>query len=422
MNRPVVGFAGLTHLGVNSAAAAAAKGFQVVGFHPDPPRVQALTAGRSPYTEPGLEALLAEHAQRLSFAAEANALSACDLVYLAVDVPTDDQGRSDLEPISAMIAAVLPAMKPGAALVILCQVPPGFTRALALPPEAVFYQVETLVFGQAVERALAPERFIVGAARPDRPLHPALERFLAAFDCPVLPMAYESAELAKISINMVLAATVTTANVMAELCEQVGADWLEIAPALKLDRRIGPYSYLTPGLGLSGGNIERDLATVARLSALHGADQEVVTAWTANSARRKAWPLDILRTQLLDRDPVARVAVLGLAYKQDTNSTKNAPSLVLIEGLREPFALYDPQAPSAAAGPLARPAPSALAAAEGADAVCIMTPWAEFRDLDPAALAQAMRGTLVIDPYRVLNAARAAEAGLSVFRLGAQAC
>jgi UDPglucose 6-dehydrogenase len=422
VNRPVVGFAGLTHLGVNSAAAAAAKGFQVVGFHPDPARVQALAASRSPYAEPGLEALLAEHGARLSFHAEPEALSACDLVYLAVDVPTDDEGQSDLAPISAMIAAVRPVMKPGAALVILCQVPPGFTRALALPPERLFYQVETLVFGQAVQRALEPERFIVGAARPDQPLHPALERFLAAFGCPILPMAYESAELAKISINMVLAATITTANVMAELCERVGADWLQIAPALKLDRRIGPYSYLAPGLGLSGGNIERDLATVARLAALHGADQAVVTAWTANSARRKAWPLGVLRAELLDGAPGARVAVLGLAYKEDTNSTKNAPSLALIEGLREPFTVYDPQAPGAAAGPLARPAPSALAAAEGADAVCIMTPWAEFRALDPAALAQAMRGTLVIDPYRMLDPARTAQAGLRVFRLGASAC
>ncbi len=422
MNGPVVGFAGLTHLGVNSAAAAAAKGFQVIGFHPDPARVHALAAGRSPYIEPGLEALLADHATRLSFHAEAGALAACDLVYLAVDVPTDDAGQSDLEPISAMIAAVLPAMKSDAALVVLCQVPPGFTRALAFPADRLFYQVETLVFGQAVKRALGPERFIVGAARPDQPLHPALDRFLAAFDCPVLPMAYESAELAKISINMVLAATITTANVMAELCEQVGADWLEIAPALKLDRRIGPYSYLTPGLGLSGGNIERDLATVARLAALHGADEGVTAAWTANSARRKAWPLHALRTRLLDATPNARVAVLGLAYKEDTNSTKNAPSLALIEGLREPFALYDPQAPVEAAGPLARPAASALAAADAADAVCIMTPWAEFRALDPVALARAMRGRLVIDPYRMLDPALTAGAGLSVVRLGAPAC
>src|SRR5262249_61279085 len=140
-------------------------------------------------------------------------------------------------------------------------------RALGLwSPGGPYYQGKTLVFGQAVERALKPERPIVGCAEPAAPLEARFRTVLSAFGCPILPMRYESAELAKISINCCLVASVTVANTLAQVCEKIGADWGEIAPALKLDRRIGAYAYLAPGLGIAGGNLERDLATVQRLS------------------------------------------------------------------------------------------------------------------------------------------------------------
>src|SRR5208282_3885562 len=133
------------------------------------------------------------------------------------------------------------------------QVPPGFTRGVArVPHERLIYQVETLIFGRAVERALHPERFIVGCADPARPLPPAFAAFLASFGCPILPMRYESAELCKISINFFLVASISAANSLAELSEHIGAEWSEIMPALRLDKRIGPHAYIAPGLGIAG--------------------------------------------------------------------------------------------------------------------------------------------------------------------------
>jgi len=117
----------------------------------------------------------------------------------------------------------------------------------------LFYQVETLIFGQAVERALAPERVIVGCRDPKAALPEPYSTYLKAFDCPILPMRYESAELSKISINVCLVASIGATNMMAELCEGIGADWSEIVPALRLDRRIGRHAYLAPGLGIAGG-------------------------------------------------------------------------------------------------------------------------------------------------------------------------
>jgi len=266
MSAPVVGFAGLTHLGLVSALALASKGFRVVGYDTDAARVRDIAAGRLPVVEPGLDELARGCGKRISFSSQVKDLGACDLVYISTDVPTDDRGESDLSGISASIAQVIASLSPRALLVVLCQVPPGFTRALPLPSERLFYQVETLVFGRAVERATRPERYIVGCADTAKALPEAFAAVLGAFGCPILPMRYESTELAKIAINCCLVASVTIANTLAELSERIGADWCEIVPALKLDARIGQGAYLAPGLGIAGGNLERDLATIARLS------------------------------------------------------------------------------------------------------------------------------------------------------------
>src|SRR4029077_19329707 len=141
-----------------------------------------------------------------------------------------DRGQSDLSGISASIAQVIATLSPRALLVVLCQVPPGFTPALSFPPDRLFYQVETLAFGRAVERATRPERYIVGCADPAEVLPEVFTILLGAFGCPILPMRYESAELAKIAINCCLVASITVANTLAELSERIGADWSEIVP------------------------------------------------------------------------------------------------------------------------------------------------------------------------------------------------
>src|SRR5262249_32539487 len=185
MSAPVIGFAGLTHLGLVSALAVASKGFRVVGYDTDASRVRDIAAGRLPVVEPGLDELARGCAQRVSFSSQVKDLGACDLVYISTDVPTDDHGQSDLSGISASIAQVIAILSPRALLVVLCQVPPGFTRALPLPSERLFYQVETLVFGRAVERATRPERYIVGCADPEKALPEAFAAVLGAFGCPI---------------------------------------------------------------------------------------------------------------------------------------------------------------------------------------------------------------------------------------------
>lgn len=425
MSRPRIGFAGLSHLGTVSAAAAAAQGFDVVAYDADPVRVEGIATARPAIHEPGLTEMLAAHQSRVEATQDITRLSTCDVVYVAEDVPTDGLGVSDLQPILALVERVVAILGPEAVLVILNQVPPGFTRAVALESHRRFYQVETLVFGRAVERATKPERFILGCADPLRPLPPVLDLFLRSFGCPLLPMRYESAELAKTAINLCLVAHVTIANSLGDLAERIGADWMEIVPALRLDARIGPQAYLRPGLGLAGGNLERDLTTITTLGTTVGADVQIVQAMIQDSRYRRDWVLRSLHDRVLAIKPAARIAVLGLAYKENTASIKNSASLELIEALSPEvrIAVHDPVVELS--GDLAERVSQTddlEDACAGADVLVVMTPWPDYRTLDAAMLKSALNGRLIIDPYRVFDPATLDAAGLEHLTLGRGHC
>jgi UDPglucose 6-dehydrogenase len=420
MTRPIVGYAGMTHLGLCSAISAASKGFETIGFDLDARLTSTLAPGRLPVLEPGLDDMLRQHQAQVTFTSNVGDLARCDLIYVAPDIPTDGVGQSDLTGLDHLLRTVLDNTREQTVVVILSQVPPGFTRSRARRGRPLYSQVETLIFGRAVERATHPERFIIGASDPNLALPPALDAYLQSFDCPILPMRFESAELCKIAINCCLVASITVANTLAEVCEQVGADWSELVPALKLDRRIGSYAYLSPGLGLAGGNLERDLATVIRLSETHGTDASLIKAFVKNSNHRKNWALRTMHETILSKTPDAIVGVLGLAYKENTHSVKNSSSLALIRELT-PYRVqvYDPVLPaSEAPHPAAVGKASALEAATGADVLAVMTPWPQFKGLSLDAVARAMRGNLVLDPYRMFDSKAARAAGLDWRTLG----
>lgn len=421
MTSPVVGFAGMTHLGIVSASALAAAGFEVICFDPDSMLVTDLRAGRLPVQEPGLEELIAGNGERQSFTSSKEYLARCDVVYVSPDIATDDEGQSDASVLRSLIDIVAGVLGPNACMVVLSQVEPGFTRSMKEPAEdRRYYQVETLVFGNAVERARKPERYIVGCADPAKALNPNFRAVLEKFGCPILPMRYESAELAKISINCCLVASISVANTLAELCEAIGADWSEIVPALKLDRRIGQFSYLAPGLGIAGGNLERDLATVCRLSEQHRTDSGVVRAWIDNSRHRRDWVVRTLRRLLLDRKPDSRLAIWGLAYKENTHSVKNSPSLAAIAQMPDArLRVHDPVV-SASLVPHKHvdACVTPLEALSEAEALLILTPWPQYRQIAPGEISASLKGRTVIDPYKVLDRGQVIAAGLSYYTLG----
>jgi len=423
----MIGFVGLSHLGLNYSLATAAKGFDVVAYDPDAMLTARCAAGEFPIEEAGFGDLFAQHRARIRYTSDEAVLAECELVFYSLDVRTNERNESDPGPITALIRATAPKLSPGTIAVVLSQVAPGYTRQLRTELREIsaadfYYQVETLIFGRAVERAMQPERFIVGARDPSRPLPAQLQAWHASFRCPVLVMRLESAELAKIAINFFLVSSVTTTNMLAEVCEQVGADWGEIVPALQLDKRIGPHAYLSPGLGIAGGNLERDLVTVQSLAAKYGTEAGIIAAWQTNSHHRRDWALRRVHELVLagSRAAAKSFSLWGLAYKQDTHSLKNSPAISLAEALA-PFrkSAYDPQVKS-----LERPipnlsiAPSALEACLGADALLVMTPWSEFSTVALGDIRREMRGHVIIDPFGVLDGRACHAAGFSYHTLG----
>ena len=322
-----------------SSIATASAGFDVVAYDAsatvtDQPR------GELPVHEPDLPELLQKSAPRITFTSRCGDLARCGVIVVSIDIPTNADNESNPAPLDHLVDDVVSAAGDDTTIVVLSQVRPGYTRALHRRLQTVmdakrlqlFYQVETLIFGRAVERALHPERFMIGCADPAAPLPPAYQTLLQAFECPLLPMRLESAELAKISINIFLTSSVTATNMLAELCENIGADWAEIVPALRLDRRIGPHAYLGPGLGIAGGNLERDLVTVQSLAAQHGTDARLIDAFRGNSIYRRDQVLRTFHAHLpATGTPV--VAVWGLGYKPNTRCIKNSPAVAFIASL-----------------------------------------------------------------------------------------
>jgi UDPglucose 6-dehydrogenase len=304
-------------------------------------------------------------------------------------------------------------------------VSPGFTRALgerlrASRPDLgvkLYYWVETLIFGRAVERFLHPERLIVGCDDPGAPLAPELATGLLRFGCPILPMRYESAELTKTAINIYLCAAVTYANTMSDLCEAVGADWSEVVPALRLDARIGPASYIKPGLGIAGGNLERDMVTLQGLGAARTVDTALIDTMLTYNARRWRWGLRKVEERVLAKGGHPVLAVWGLAYKKDTHSTKNSMSLRVIGELhtRAEIRAYDPVVRMEIDG--VRMVRSRQEALDGADALLVLTDWGEFAAPGPQELA-SMRRPLLIDAVGVVDRARLAGTEAELVSMG----
>lgn len=415
-----VGIVGLSHLGIVTGAAIASHGFEVTFYDPDEAHIQSLRDYKIPFFESGLEELLKNNKERIVFTSDEKVLKQPDIIYIARDVPTNGSNVSDISGISALAQKVLSIAESDTTVVIHSQVPPSFTRnLLSLSKAKLYYQVETLVFGIAVKRALEPERYIVGCSNAHEELPQAYKRLLEAFNCPILKMDYESAELAKIAINMFLISSVATSNTLADLCERIGAKWSDIASALRLDRRIGQYAYLKPGLGIAGGNLERDKATILALADNAGSNSAVIEGWTKVLNYSQEWVLRTLHNQIFPFIDNPTIAVWGLAYKEGTSSIKNSPSMRLLSQLKdEKLKVFDPVVDANLCPSFVERAKDPLSACNNADVLIVMTPGSEFREADLSVMAETMAGKLIIDPYGVLDGNLCTKLGLSYFTLG----
>jgi len=415
-----IGFVGLTHLGLNYLAASSEKGFNVIGVDLSNEKINRLKKFDIEYDEPNLKKIIIKNKKKIFFSSNLKDLKDCRIVFISPDVPTDSKGRSNFSSLKKLVSSSLKLLNKKSILVILSQVYPGFTRSIKLDRARLYYQVETLIFGEAMFRALKPERIIIGCDSSETKINRFLLNYLNNFKCPIIKMKYESAELTKISINILLASSITSTNMLSEVCEKVSADWNEIKPALQLDQRIGKKAYLKPGLGISGGNVERDIYSIHSLLEKSKKPLSIIKAFQQNSKYMKSWVYRILkREKFFFRKDKLNIGILGLAYKENTNFIKNSPTLHLLKDLKNiKTKIYDPKAKLKYKNKNCDEVKNINFLIKSSNLIIIMTPWKEFYKINKILNAQKNRKIVLIDPYRVVNFKKIQKKNFKYFTIG----
>jgi UDPglucose 6-dehydrogenase len=430
---------GTGYLGATHAVCMAELGFSVVGVDVDAAKVERLASGAVPFFEPGLEELLRKNleAGRLEFTTSTAAAAAADVHFLCVGTPQrKDSPAADMTHVDAAVAALLDAgPRPGSVVVGKSTVPAGTAARLeswitaAAPGVGLAWNPEFLREGLAVDDTLSPDRLVFGvprgpdAGRVEEILRRVYSRPIGA-GTPVVVTDFATAELVKVAANAFLATKISFINAMAEVCETVGADVKMLASALAYDPRIG-RRFLGAGLGFGGGCLPKDIrAFQARADELGtGASLAFLAEVDAINLRRRSRTVE-LTTELLGGSVAdRRVAVLGAAFKPNSDDIRDSPALEVASTLHRRGArvsVYDPAAiPNAArVYPYLRYAASLAEAVTGADVVLHLTEWHEFGEADPAVIAALVNSPLVLDARNTLDPARWRAAGWSYHALG----
>lgn len=432
---------GTGYLGATHAVGMAELGHEVVGVDIDAGKVAKLAGGDIPFYEPGLRTLLTKNlaAGRLRFTTDYDmAAEFADVHFLGVGTPQKKgEYGADLRHVYAVVDALVPRLTKSSVLVGKSTVPVGTAaelnhRAAGLVPHGVDVEIawnpEFLREGYAVHDTLHPDRIVLGV-QPDSTRAEAAVRELygplLAEGVPFLVTDLQTAELVKVSANAFLATKISFINAISEVCEAAGADVSVLADALGYDPRIG-RQFLNAGLGFGGGCLPKDIrAFMARAGEL-GADQALTFLREVDSInmRRRARMVELASAACGGSLLGANIAVLGAAFKPESDDVRDSPALNVAGQLQLNGAavnVYDPKALDNAQRlfPTLNYAVSVEEACERADAVLVLTEWRQFVDLDPADLADRVRARVIVDGRNCLDAERWKRAGWRVFRLGA---
>ncbi|MGC1181138.1 MAG: UDP-glucose/GDP-mannose dehydrogenase family protein [Methyloceanibacter sp.] len=426
---------GAGYVGLVSAACFSEFGWTVTCVDKDASKIEQLRKGSVPIYEPRLDELLQRNLRmgRIDFATElAHSIGDADLVFLAVGTPMRrGDGHADLSFVFQAVEELAPHLNGFTVIATKSTVPVGTSREIerrlkALRPDADFAlcsNPEFLREGSAIYDFMHPDRVLVGCDdERARALMERLYKPLTLRNAPVIFVSRESAELAKYAANAFLAMKISFINEIADLCEAAGADVQEVATAIGADGRIGG-KFLHPGPGYGGSCFPKDVAALIRSAREARSPLSLIEqVQTVNSERKIAMAGRIERAaggKLAGKS----IAVLGVAFKPDTDDVRDAPSLVVIPMLQERGAtvrVYDPHARENAEALLPGVVwcKGALEAAEQADIVVVLTEWNEFRALDLDALKASMRGNVLVDLRNVYLPAQARAAGFTYTSIG----
>ncbi|MET9518177.1 UDP-glucose/GDP-mannose dehydrogenase family protein [Streptomyces sp. NPDC002994] len=426
---------GTGYVGTVHAACMAGLGHEVLGTDVDAERIAALSAGRTSLREPGLHELLAKTVAsgRLRFSTSlAEAASFARTHFVCVGTPRQpDSDAADLRYVDAVVDDLGRHLRPGALVVGKSTVPVGTTARLgrrlaaATRESEVAWNPDFLREGSAVEDAMRPERIVVGVTseHAEAALRAVYDPMLRA-GVPFFSTDPATAELVKAAANSFLATKVSFINAMAEVCDAAGADVTVLAKAVGADSRIGA-DFLEPGLGFGGSCFPKDFRAFAARAEEIGAGEAVAFLHEVDRINtRQRWRTVALARRLTGGSFAGRrVAVLGAAFKPGSDDVRDSPALAVAAAVRQQGAVvrvHDPQAMDNARAvyPDLGYAPDIRKACQDADLVLHLTPWPEYGDIDPGALAAVVRRPLLLDARNCLDARRWRSAGWSLHALG----
>jgi UDPglucose 6-dehydrogenase len=421
LEKPPIGVIGVGWVGLVSAACFAELGHEVWCRDIDTQKVAALSRGDVPIYEPGLKEIVARNAERLHFEQELGpVLEHARPLFVCVDTPPTYSGDADLSRVEAVVEEL-----PGStehAIVMKSTVPVGtganVKRRLAELGKADLGYAsnpEFLKEGSAVDDFMNPDRVVVGSDSGAPWVGDAVAALYEPLDCPVVRTDVASAEMIKLASNAFLATKISFINEIANVCEEVGADVSEVAAGMGLDPRIG-QSFLNAGIGFGGSCFPKDVSALKQLAGNSGYHFQLLTAVIEVNELQKRRVVSKLKRHL-DSLIGRRIALLGLAFKPNTDDMREASSVVLAARLQAEGAIvraYDPVAEDRASELLTgvEMCDSALDCVKGADAAVIVTEWPEFGELDLKELKRRMAHPVLVDGRNMLSAESVEAAGL----------
>ena len=425
---------GCGYLGATHAACMSSLGFEVIGVDTDPTKIAMLSKGELPFYEPGLDTLLSSEIKtgRLTFTTDFSAVADADIHFICVGTPQSKDGlAADLTYVKAAVAAIAPHLKSGSLVVGKSTVPVGTAQSLrdqlakSAPESDLAWNPEFLREGFAVEDTLTPNRLVVGVAN-DRAEELLKEVYKPIIDLgtPWIRADLPTSELVKVAANSFLATKISFINAMAEVCEAAGGDVTVLAKAIGYDPRIG-NRFLQAGIGFGGGCLPKDIrAFMARAEEL-GAKQalEFLREIDAINLRARQRVIDVVRTELTDDLTSYTIAVLGAAFKPDSDDVRDSPALDIAAQLQAAGALvvvHDPKAMENARKrfPNLGFAASVQECVKDADLILHLTEWREYRELDPKTLASLVKKKIIIDGRNALDRDKWRAAGWQFHALG----
>lgn len=423
---------GLGYLGATHAACMAELGHQVLGVEVDPGRRESLAAGTLPFYEPGLPELLKKHlASGLLEITDSyeQAANWGDAYFLAVGTPQrKGEYAADLSYVEAVIDELVPRLDRDAVIFGKSTVPVGTCerlsiRAASISTETVRVEIawnpEFLREGHAIEDTLRPDRLVLGVSPGGSAEELARKIYadLVSDSVPFLTMDTASAEMVKVAANSFLATKISFINAIAEVCEAAGADVQAVAEAIGHDDRIG-RKFLNAGLGFGGGCLPKDIrAFMARAGELGAAEALAFLREVDNvNIRRRNRMVDRARENCGGSLIGKRIAILGAAFKPESDDVRDSPALNVAGQLQlqgAAVAVYDPKAMrnSQRLFPTLEYVDSSMKACHNADLIMVLTEWTEFRELDPYVVANAVRHLKVIDGRLCLDRGKWIAAG-----------